>query len=218
MLALLISNTINKVLRSGSVIGVVMKYKDFLVLATIIIGLSTPPAIAQNEMQDSGGFRVLPDEDGRVHSWQDGDYIISLWEAENLVMERYDAGEQSGQPSAIKAEDVLADNGELRVIKKQSWHRMGDDVFPVLVTENGAWKALPGDVIVVLSPEMKQADIDAFFAEMNLDRVSKMNFTENAYLVETEPGVVGLELSNKLTGMEAVELSSPNWWSLVELR
>ena len=195
-----------------------MKYKDILVLAMIVIGLGMLPAIAQNEMQDSERFRVLPDEDGKVYSWQDGDYIISLWEAENLVMERYDAGEQSEQPSEIKPEDVFADNGELRVVRKQSWHRMGDDVFPVLVTESGAWKALPGDVIVVLSPEMKQADIDIFFAEMNLEQVSEMNFTKNAYLVETEPGVAGLELSNKLTGMEAVELSSPNWWSPAELR
>ncbi len=191
-----------------------MKHKDILVLATIVIGLSMLPVMAQ----DSERFRVLPDKDGKVYSWQDGDYIISLWEAENLVMERYDAEEQSEQPSAIKSEDVLADNGELRVVKKQSWHQMGDNVFPVLVTENGAWKALPGGVLVVLSPEMKQADIDAFFAGMDLNQISKMDFTKNAYLLETEPGVAGLELSNKLTGMEAVELSSPNWWSPVELR
>ena len=195
-----------------------MRYKDILILATILIGMSVLPAMAQNELQDGERFHAIPDEDGKIHSWQDGEYIISLWEAENLVMERYDAGEQSEQPTEIKPEDVFADNGELRVVKKQSWHQIGGDVFPVFVTENGSWKALPGDVIVVLSPEMEQTDIDAFFAGINLNQTSKMDFTKNAYLVKTEPGIAGLELSNKLTGMREVALSSPNWWSPAELR
>ncbi len=195
-----------------------MKYKDIFIFATLLIGLSVLPAVAQDEMRDGERFRVLPDEDGKVYSWQDGDYVISLWEAENLVMERYDANRQSEQPTEIKPEDVLADNGELRIVKKQSWHQMSDDVFPVFVTENGSWKALPGDVIVVLSPEMDQTSIDAFFAGMNLDQISKMDFTKNAYLVKTGPGLAGLELSNRLTGMQEVELSSPNWWSPAELR
>ena len=195
-----------------------MQYKDIFILATILIGLSMLPAMAQDEMQGGERFRAIPDEDGKAYSWQDGDYVISLREAKNLVMERYDAEGQSVQPSKIKSEDVFADNGELRVVKKQSWHQMGDDVFPVFVTDNGSWKALPGDVIVVLSPEMEQTAIDAFFGKMDLNKISKMDFTKNAYLVKTEPGVAGLELSNRLAGMEAVELSSPNWWSPAELR
>ena len=195
-----------------------MKYKDIFIFATILIGLSMLPAVAQDEFQDGERFRALPDEDGKVYSWQDGEYVISLWEAENLVMERYDAAGQSEQPTEIKSEDVLADNGELRVVIKQSWHQMSDDVLPVFVTENGSWKALPGDVIVVLSPEMDQTAIDAFFGRMDLNQISKMDFTKNAYLVKTEPGLAGLELSNRLTGMQEVELSSPNWWSPAELR
>ena len=191
-----------------------MRYKDIFILAMLLIGLSMIPAMAQ----DGERFRAIPDPEGKVYSWQDGEYVISLREAENLVMERYDAEGQSEQPAEIKPEDVLADNGELRVVIKQSWHQMGDDVLPVFVTENGSWKALPGDVIVVLSPEMDQMAIDAFFAGMNLNQISKMDFTKNAYLVKTKPGVAGLELSNKLTGMEEVELSSPNWWSPAELR
>ena len=58
--------------------------------------------------------------------------------------------------------DVLATDGKLRVVKKQSWHQYGDNVFPVLVTDNGEWRALPGGVTIVLDSEMKQADIDAF--------------------------------------------------------
>ena len=194
-----------------------MQYRD--ILALVLIGcLSMLPAMAQDISQNSERFRVLPDEDGKIHNWQDGEYVTSLWEAKNLVMERYAASEQSKQLTEIKPVDVLADNGELRIVKKQDWHQMGDDVFPVFVTENGAWKALPGDVIVVLSPAMEQADIDAFFAGMNLNQISKMDFTKNAYLVKTEPGVASLKLSNKLTGMREVELSSPNWWSPAELR
>ena len=205
-----------------------MSYRDILILIAIVFGLSMQSAIAQDEppFDDPGvleygeneRFQATPDEDGKTHSWQDGEYTISLWEAEDLVMERYEPDEQSEQSSAIKPEDVLAANDELRVVKKQSWHQLGDDVFPVLVTMNGEWKALPGGVLVVLASEMGQADIDAFFAKMNLAQVSKMDFTKNAYLIETEPGIVGLELSNGLARMEEVELSSPNWWSSVELR
>ena len=205
-----------------------MHYRDILILIAIAFSLSMQSAVAQDEppfdgpgMSEYGEnerFRASPDKDGKTHSWQDGEYTISLWEAENLVMERYDPDEQSEQSSAIKPEDVLAVNGELRVVKKQSRHQSGDDVFPVLVTMNGEWKALPGGVLVVLASEMGQAGIDAFFAEMNLAQVSKMDFTKNAYFIETEPGIAGLELSNKLAGMEKVELSSPNWWTSVELR
>ena len=195
-----------------------MRYKSIFILVTIFICLGVLPAIGQNEMQDDERFFALPNKDGKVYGWQDGGYIISLWEAENLVMERYNTDAQSEQPTEIKPEDVLADSGELRVVKKQSWHQMGSNVFPVLVNENGSWKALPGDVIVVLSPEMDQTAINAFFGRMDLNQISKMDFTKNAYLVKTEPGLAGLELSNKLTGMEEVELSSPNWWSPAELR
>ena len=209
-----------------------MHYRDMFILTAIVVGLSIQPAMAQSEPQDqeqpgiteipedseSEVFRARPAEDGKKYIWQDGEYTISLWEAENLVMERTDADEQSEQSSAIAPEDVIAVNDNLRVVKKQSWHQLGDDVFPVLVTANGEWKALPGGVLVVLDPEMRQANIDAFFAKMELTQVSKMDFTKNAYLIETEPGIIVLELSNKLAGMEEVKLSSPNWWSPAELR
>ena len=209
-----------------------MHYRDIFILTAIVVGLSIQPAMAQSEPQnqeqpgiteipeysESEIFRARPAEDGKKYIWQDGEYTISLWEAENLVMERTDADEQSEQSSAIAPEDVIAVNDNLRVVKKQSWHQLGDDVFPVLVTANGEWKALPGGVLVVLDPEMRQANIDAFFAKMELTQISKMDFTKNAYLIETEPGIIVLELSNKLAGMEEVKLSSPNWWSPAELR
>ena len=209
-----------------------MHYRDIFILTAIVVGLSIQPAMAQSEPQDqeqpgiteipedseSEIFRARPAEDGKKYIWQDGEYTISLWEAENLVMERNDADEQSEQSSAIAPEDVIAVNDNLRVVKKQSWHQFGDDVFPVLVTANGEWKALPGGVLVVLDPKMGQANIDAFFAKMELTQISKMDFTKNAYLIETEPGIIVLELSNKLAGMEEVKLSSPNWWSPAELR
>lgn len=210
-----------------------MQYRYILISVVIILGLSVQSVLAQSEPRNQepqlditdevGGseaerFLARPASDGKQYSWQDGGNTFVFWEAENLVMERYAADAQSEQSSTIAPEDVFAENGDLRVMKKQDWHRLGEGVFPVLVTGNGAWRALPGGVIVVLVPEMKEAEIDAFFAGINLAQVSKMDFTKNAYFIETEPGVVGLELSNKLAGMEEVELSSPNWWSPVQLR
>ena len=193
--------------------------KNILILAMIAmiaLSLSTQSVIGQSGEQER--FIVIPNQDGKKYQWQDGDNSISLWEAENLVMERYDPNAPAEQSQAIAEEDVLGADDKLRVVKKQSWHEIGDDVFPVLVSSGGGWRALPGGVLVVLMPDMKKAGIDAFFARMNLTKISPMTFTQNAYLIETEPGLVGLELSNRLATTKEVDLASPNWWTPVQLR
>ena len=210
-----------------------MQYKNTLISIMIALIFSMQLAVGQTDLRDEDmridrvdpayGYEqerllAIPAQDSKEYVWQDGDNSISLWEAENLVMERYDPDAPAEQSATIAKEDVLAEVDKLRVVKKQSWHQLGDDVFPVLVSSGGRWRALPGDVLVILMPDMGKADIDAFFERMNLNKVSKMDFAKNAYLIETEPGIVGLELSNKLAAMKEVDLASPNWWTVVEFR
>ena len=45
-----------------------------------------------------------------------------------------------------------------------------------------------------------------------------MEFLENGFLVQTEPGFPSLELANELAAQEGVVISSPNWWREVETR
>lgn len=214
-----------------------MQHRSYLSLIVVLIvaalSLSTQPAIGQNELQNwepridiaepqesqrSDVFSA-PANNNKIHQWQDGNNNTSLYESDDLVMERYDGSKQSERSvAAMAAEDVIASDGRLRIVKKQERHQQSDEVYPVLVTSMGGWKALPGGVLVVLDPEMETAEIDAFFAELDTGEISEMDFTKNAFFIETEPGIVGLELSNKLAKMKEVKLSSPNWWTPVELR
>jgi len=154
---------------------------------------------------------------GDSYQSYDGEFSETLWVSDELVMEYAAADVRHNRDGVVADEDIVASDGVLRIVKKQSWHESEDDFFPVLVSMNGSWKALPGGVIVVLAPDMVQAEIDAFFATLGLADLSKMDFTENAFLIETEPGIVGLELANQLAQTEGVVLASPNWWSPVEL-
>ena len=72
---------------------------------------------------------------------------------------------------------------------------------------------LPGGVLLVLDPEWSQAQVNSFFSAngIKLDRVSELDYVDNGFFVETEPGFPSLELANTLAALEGVAVSSPNW-------
>ena len=51
-----------------------------------------------------------------------------------------------------------------------------------------------------------------------MERTSELDFLDNGFFVETEPGFPSLELANTLAGQDGVILSSPNWAREVELK
>lgn len=170
----------------------------------------TVPVTNTQKTDDSENIKA-----SQEYEWQDGDISRHLSVSHELVMERYDADNSR----LIPPEDIVVANGKLRIVKRYSKHKFGDNVFPVLVL-NGSWRALPGGVVVVLTDRLQPAEVSTFFASRAIDanRVSKMEFATNAFFISTEPGIVALELSNDLAATEQVVLTTPNWWSLEQLR
>ena len=79
---------------------------------------------------------------------------------------------------------------------------------------------LPGGVLLALDPLWDEGEIESFFSSNNIstDRISELEFLQNGFLVETEPGFPSLDLANLLADQEGVLISSPNWWSEVETK
>ena len=79
---------------------------------------------------------------------------------------------------------------------------------------------LPGGVILALEPEWDQATVESFLSRngLSLEQTSELDFLDNGFFVETEPGFPSLELANALAGQDGVILSSPNWAREVELK
>ena len=75
--------------------------------------------------------------------------------------------------------------------------------------------------MLALDPEWDQAAVEKLFlaaTAYRLDRASELDFLDNGFFVETEPGFPSLELANDLAGQEGVIISSPNWAREVELK
>ncbi|WP_420626626.1 hypothetical protein [Candidatus Poriferisodalis sp.] len=43
--------------------------------------------------------------------------------------------------------------------------------------------------------------------------MTQLDYIDNGYFVETEPGFPSLNLANSLATQDGVVLSSPNWWT-----
>ena len=76
---------------------------------------------------------------------------------------------------------------------------------------------LPGGVLLVLDADWTATEVNAFFASnsIKLDQISELDFVDNGYFVETDPGYPSLNLANKLASQDGVIISSPNWWTEV---
>ena len=79
---------------------------------------------------------------------------------------------------------------------------------------------LPGGVMLALDSEWDQAAVDKFFAvnDIPAEHVTPLEWLDNGFFVETEPGFPSLELANTLAVQEGVVVSSPNWWRDVEAK
>ena len=79
---------------------------------------------------------------------------------------------------------------------------------------------LPGGMMLVLDPQWDQAAVDKFFEgnDIDPDRVLELDFMDNAFFVQTGPGMPSLELANELADEEGVIVSSPNWHQQLETK
>ena len=161
-----------------------------------IAGVNQKPSI-------KGGSSPGPVK-GQTYKWEDGDRVLTAYLQDDLVIEK----KKDGSPGGL----VTADDGGANVVRSAEGQAKGN-TLPVFRSVSGALMTLPGGVLLALSPEWREGDIDAFFSsnDIDADRVSELSYVANGFFIETEPGFPSLDLANKLSAQEGVEVSSPNW-------
>ena len=148
---------------------------------------------------------------GSVYTWQDGDRTMRVVLQDGLVA-------QSKSDDTSK-DVIVAESGGYSIVSRQYTHDSGDQ--PVFRSESGGGlMTLPGGVILTLDPEWDQATVEKFFEgnDIDPDRVSELDFLDNAFFVQTGPGMPSLELANSLADKDGVIVSSPNWQQQLETK
>ena len=141
---------------------------------------------------------------GAVYTWQDGEHTRRVRLVPALTVQ--------GIASTITSDVVLANDGVRSIVQRQDRH--GADAEPVFLAESGGGlMTLPGGVVLALDPEWDEAHVDRFFSDSGIarSRVTRGEFAENGFLVETEAGFASLTLANALAGKAGVLFSVPNW-------
>ena len=150
-------------------------------------------------------------DQGKVHTYEDGDRTVRVVLQDDLVLQKN---------SAVTPSDSVVVKGSTQsIIRKGS--DGGQDNLPVFRSESGGGlMTLPGGVLLSLDPKWDKAQVDRFFSDSNIspEQVSELGFIPNGFLVETEAGFPSLDLANSLASQDGVEISSPNWWSEVEAK
>ncbi len=142
---------------------------------------------------------------GTVFTWEDGDTTRRVVLQDELVVQ---------ETAANTVDDVVVVEGVGdSIVQRQPRHDQNS--LPVFRSESGdGLMTLPGGVLLALDPEWDQARVEGFFSENGIskDRTTELDFIENGFLVETEPGFPSLILANELASRDGVIISSPNWW------
>ena len=194
---------------------------------------SDPPALKQSAEENTGpkpapkatldrgpkGSRIPPgpveefssqstsgkgNASGSVYTWQDGDRTRRVVLQDGLVA-------QSKSDDTSK-DVIVAESGGYSIVSRQYTHDSGDQ--PVFKSESGVGlMTLPGGLMLALDPDWDQTAVDKFLEGngINPDQVLELEFLENTYLVETDPGFPSLDLANSLADQKGVLVSSPNW-------
>ena len=169
--------------------------------------VKSPPAVPAAERTVKGqGY-----DQGTVYTWEDGDRTQRVVLQDDLVVQDNDA--------ITPGDDVVARGVGNSIVRKHPRHTQDDP--PVFRSESGGGlMTLPGGVLLALDPDWDQAKVDSFFSQNGIpkDRTSELDFIDNGFLVDTEPGFPSLELANELATNDGVLISSPNWWRDAEAK
>ncbi len=162
------------------------------------------PSLAGASEQTSRGPGGKESGQGDVYTWYDGDRAIRVVLQEDLVAQK---------TSANAAEDEVATSmGQTSIVRKRA--DQGTDAQPVFKAESGdGLMTLPGGVLLALDADWDQAQIEKFFAgnDISTELTEELEFLDNGFLVQTEPGFPSLELANSLAQQEGVINAAPNW-------
>ncbi len=160
------------------------------------------------------------------YHWYDGSQKKTVWINAELVGEFDETSVV--QPSVQGAQQVRGQFGTTRIwrlpknqlsanvasrMRQQHARASVSPVFHDRNTPKAAFRALPGDVIVVFKPTWSDAQIKNWLSGLNLQVVEKMTHEKNAYLVQSAPGLASIATANRIYETGQVVSSSPNWWS-----
>ena len=142
------------------------------------------------------------------YAWKDGDRTLTVTLQPDLVVDEDDS-------DTSKSDGGVGASGGAVVKSVEGQDQKSGQ--PVFKSQSGALMTLPGGVLLVLDADWTTTEVNAFFAtnSIKLDQVSELDFVDNGYFVETEPGYPSLNLANKLASQDGVIISSPNWWTEV---
>ena len=142
------------------------------------------------------------------YAWKDGDRTLTVTLQPDLVVDEDDSDTSKSDGG------VGASGGTVVKSADGQGQKSGQPVFK---SQSGALMTLPGGVLLVLDADWTATEVNAFFASnsIKLDQVSELDFVDNGYFVETDPGYPSLNLANKLASQDGVIISSPNWWTEV---
>ena len=153
---------------------------------------------------------------GTVYTWQDGDRTLRavLQQPRQAVRETVADATEDG---VIRKDNVIKKEELDSSVREQSEGDSGGQ--PVFRSESGGeLMTLPGGIALALDPAWDRDAVESFFLRngIALERASELDFLDNGFFVETEPGFPSLELANTLAEQDGVILSSPNWAREVE--
>ena len=165
-------------------------------------------SLSTSGTEDSSG---KGDTSGSVYTWQDGDRTQRVVLQNDLVAQ---------SKSDNTSQDVIvADMGVYSIVEAE--FKQDSGAQPVFKSESGGGlMTLPGGVMLSLDPDWDQATVDKFLEGNGIDpsQVSELDFLDNTFFVETDPGFPSLELANSLADEEGVIVSSPNWQQQFEAK
>ncbi len=198
-----LTNLLHKFISGSIVTALILSMSVVYVLDS---SHSAEPGVYNRDMLKTDRGAVASEE-GTVYIWQDGDITRRVRVQPGLAVQK---------SSVNRPEDeVIVRSGQMSIVRKQV--KNGEDDYQVFRGQSGQLMTLPGGVVLVFAPELSREEMEVFFAGngISMDGVSKMDFTKNAFFVNTESGFASLHLANELSGKDGVILSSPNWWQEV---
>ena len=166
------------------------------------------PKTTVNQQSDTATKGSGGDTEQTKYTWQDGDRTLTVVLQSDLVI---------NEDASTK--DAMADAPGGAIVKSAGAKSEGKGL-PVFKSQSGALMTLPGGILLVLDPDWSQAEVNAFFSSnsIKLNRVEALDYIDNGYFIETEPGFPSLDLANSVATQEGVMVSSPNWWTEVTVK
>ena len=161
------------------------------------VGAAGPRTVQSTASSFSAGGSV-------PYTWQDGEHTRRVYLQPNLVLQ---------DPADNTSEDVVVRAGRMENIVQRTARHDEQDTLPVFRSASGSIMTLPGGVLLVFDEQWDQPRINTFFATNGIDKgsVRALDFTPNAFFIDTAPGLPSLELANALAAEEGLVISSPNW-------